>query len=115
MKRLLIILMLLPLAVLAQSYTISGTVTDDKSGETLIGATVLDATSGKGAVTNIYGRYSLTLKKGTADIKVQYVGYEMQKFRVTLDRNRELNVRLKPSLQLDEVVIVGERVGDTRS
>mgnify|MGYP002624106750 CR=1 FL=1 len=102
-------------AAMAQSYTVSGIVTDAKSGETLIGATVLDTKSGKGAVTNLYGHYSLTLKKGDVDLKVQYVGYEPQTFSITLDRNRELNVRLKASLQLDEVTIVGERVGGTRS
>ena len=76
MKRILILLtLLLPLAAGAQRYTISGTVTDAKSGETLIGATIIDAKSGKGAVTNPYGRYSLTLQKGDVDIKVQYVGY----------------------------------------
>ena len=107
--------MLMPLTLLAQSYTVSGTVTDAKSGETLIGATVLDSVSGKGTVTNPYGRYSLTLKKGTVRLKVQYVGYEAQSFDITLDRNQELNVRLKPSLQLEEVNIVAERVGGTRS
>ena len=115
MKKILLIILLFPVVVIAQNYTVSGIVTDAKSGETLIGATVVDAASGKGTVTNPYGHYSLTLKKGTVNIKVQYVGYEPQTFTVTLDRNRELSVRLKPSLQLDEVTIVGERVGDTRS
>jgi outer membrane receptor for ferrienterochelin and colicin len=116
MKRILILLtLLLPLAAVAQRYTISGTVTDAKSGETLIGATIIDNKSGKGTVTNPYGRYSLTLQKGDVDLKVQYVGYETQSFLISLDRNRELNVRLVPSVQLDEVTIVGERVGDTKS
>lgn len=115
-KRIIIVLLLLlPLAAVGQSHTISGTVVDSRSGETLIGATVVDQHSGKGAVTNPYGRFSLTLPRGEVELKVQYVGYEPQHFTFTHDRNRQLNVRLVPSVQLDEVTITAERVGDTRS
>ncbi len=100
---------------MGQNFTVSGTVTDARSGETLIGATVVDARSGKGAVTNPYGHYSLTLRKDSVDIKVQYVGYEPQFFRFALASNREINVRLAPSVQLNEVTITAERTGDTRS
>ena len=115
MKRLLILFLFLPFVALAQNYTLSGTITDSKSGETLIGATVIDTHSGKGTVTNPYGHYSLTLKKGTVEVKVQFVGYKPQTFTIELDRNRELSVKLVPSLELEEVTIVGEKVGDTRS
>ena len=108
-------LLLLPLVAAGQKYTISGTVSDTKSGETLIGATVVDSRSGKGTVTNPYGRFSLTLPRGEVELKVQYVGYEPQHFAFTLDKNRQLSVRLVPSLQLDEVTITAERVGDSRS
>ena len=108
-------LLLLPWLAMGQNFTVSGTVTDARSGETLIGATVVDARSGKGAVTNPYGHYSLTLRKDSVDIKVQYVGYEPQYFRFALASNREINVRLVPSVQLNEVTITAERTGDTRS
>lgn len=115
LKIALLLLLLSPLALVAQNYTISGTITDSKNGETLIGATVLDTKTGKGAVTNPYGRFSLTLKKDSVNIKIQYVGYETQEFELLLDKNKELNVKLKPSVMLDEVVITAERKGDTRS
>lgn len=116
-RTLIFLLLLLPLSAVAQrSYTVSGTVSDSKSGETLIGATVVDAASGKGAVTNPYGRFSLTLPAGgDVELKVQYVGYEPQFFKFTHTANRQLTVKLVPSVQLDEVVITAERVGDTRS
>ena len=115
-RLLLFLLLLSPLAAIAQSRTISGTVSDSKSGETLIGATIVDSRSGKGTVTNPYGRFSLTLPMGSeVELKVQYVGYEPQQFTFTLSANRQLNVRLVPSVQLDEVTITAERVGDTRS
>ncbi len=117
MKRLVnfLLLLLLPLAILAQTATVSGTVTDARTGETLIGATVVDTRGGKGAVTNLYGHYSLTLRRGAVTLKVSFVGYETQTFDLDLDRNRELNVKLEPSVTLREVTITAERPGDTRS
>ena len=109
-------LWLFPLSGLAQrSYTLSGTVTDARSGETLIGATVLDTRSGKGTVTNLYGHYSLTLKSDSVNLRVTFVGYEPQHFDLLLDRHHELNVRLRQSVTLDEVTITAERTGDVRS
>ena len=109
------LLLFFPAIASSQNHTISGTVTDAASGETLIGATVLDTRSGKGAVTNAYGHYSLTLKDDSVVLKVSYVGYEPQQFPMRLTQNRNISVRLKPSVQLDEVVITAERPGDTRS
>ena len=113
--RLLLLLMLAPFAAVAQNHTVSGTVVDHKSGETLIGATVLDTRSGKGTVTNLYGHYSLTLRSDSVDLRVTFVGYEPQHFSFMLQKNRELNVRLRESVTLDEVVITAERPGDVRS
>ena len=110
MKRLVnfLLLLLLPLAILAQTATVSGTVTDARTGETLIGATVVDTRGGKGAVTNLYGHYSLTLRRGAVTLKVSFVGYETQTFDLDLDRNCELNVKLEPSVTLREVTITAE-------
>ena len=105
MKRLTIslLLFLLPLVAVAQrTFTVSGTVTDVKSGETLIGATVVDTRSGKGVVTNLYGHYSLTLKSDSVDLKVSFVGYETQiipikgtTYKITLhDKQMKEAVRL---------------------
>ena len=49
------------------SFTISGYVQDDESGENLIGVSIYDKLSLKGTVTNQYGFYSLTLEEGKYD------------------------------------------------
>ena len=55
---------------------ISGKVTDAKSGETLIGSTVL-IRGVKGMATNVEGRYALTtLAPGKYTIEVKYLGYQ---------------------------------------
>ena len=114
-KMILLLLLLLPLGSMAQRYTVSGTVVDKKTGETLIGATILDTRSGKGTVTNLYGHYSLTLPKDSVNLRITFVGYEPQRFDLMLNGNKELNVQLRESVMLDEVVITAERTGDVRS
>ena len=99
----------------AQNATVSGTITDSRTGETLIGATVVDTRSGKGTVTNVFGHYSLTLKRDSVNLKVSYVGYEPQFFTFRLEKNRDLSVALAASVTLDEVTITAERVGDVKS
>ena len=59
----------------AQNGTISGIVKDKATGETLIGATVVYA-PGKGVVTDIDGKYKLSLPYGNYNIEVSYVGYQ---------------------------------------
>ena len=114
-------LLLLPLLLLlhpvlwGQTATLSGTVTDAKTGETLIGATIMDTRSGKGTVTNLYGHYSLTLKSDSVSLRVTFVGYEPQHFEMKLVKSRELNVKLRESVTLEEVTITAERTGDIRS
>lgn len=99
----------------AQNATVSGTITDSRTGETLIGATVVDTRSGKGTVTNVFGHYSLTLKRDSVSLKVSYVGYEPQFFTFRLEKNRDLSAALAASVTLDEVTITAERVGDVKS
>lgn len=47
-----------------RQYTISGFVRDSASYESLIAATVVERSSGKGSVSNNYGFYSITLPPG---------------------------------------------------
>lgn len=103
------------LTSVAQSHTISGTITDRVTGETLIGATILDSHSGKGTITNSYGRFSLTLPDGKVALTIRFVGYKPYQDTFLLSSNRELNVALDPSIVLEEVVIVGEKINGVKS
>ncbi|HOY07783.1 MAG TPA: TonB-dependent receptor plug domain-containing protein [Saprospiraceae bacterium] len=90
-------------------FTISGTVTDQSSGEYLIGATIRDVKSGKGTVTNTFGFYSLTLPSDSALIAITYIGYKPGAFQFFLDKNTAQNISLEPGSVLREVEIKGER------
>jgi hypothetical protein len=43
-------------------YTVTGTVTDERTGEPLIGATVLVRNTTRGAVADLDGRFSITIE-----------------------------------------------------
>ena len=100
---------------MAQSYTISGTVAASSSGETLISATVYDMISGKGVLTNAQGRYSLTLPNGRVVLRISYVGYKTHYDTIQLSANKELNVKLESSTQLQTVTIRADRISSHKS
>lgn len=117
-KRIKILILMLVVAmsdVLAQSYTISGTIRDASSGETLISATVYDMVSGKGALTNAQGRYSLTLPKGKVVVRISYVGYQTYFDTIQLTSDNKLDVNLEASNQLQTVTITADKVSSHRS
>ena len=102
-------------AVFAQSHTISGTVVDKETGETLIGVTVLDKHSKKGTLTDVNGRFSLTLKRDSVELSVTYVGYTPLSETFFLDANRTYHFKMVHSIELKEVVVTAERVQDVKS
>lgn len=100
---------------LGEAQTVNGTVTDKATGETLIGATILDEISGKGTVTNAHGRYSFTIHQDSVRLRVSYVGYATQLFSLKLDKATEINIRLEPAVELQAVTIRAERPTDPKS
>ena len=112
-------LILLPLLLISwglrAQHTVSGTITDHATGETLIGATVLDTRSGKGTTTNANGRYTLTLKGSDATLRITFVGYEPIYDSLKLTCNMTRNYSLRPSIQLKEVVVRAQRVNARES
>ncbi|MDR0612362.1 MAG: TonB-dependent receptor [Dysgonamonadaceae bacterium] len=89
----------------AQNYTVSGYITDEKSSETLIGASVFESGLKKGAVSNSFGFYSLTLPRGATEIHYSYVGYAPELVRFNLSKDTVINVLLKENNVLQEVTV----------
>ena len=116
MYRHIILLVLLAVApAMHAQHTISGTITDNATGETLIGATILDTRSGKGTTSNVNGRYTLTLKENTATLRITFVGYEPILDTIQLKKNTTRNYKLRPSIQLKEVVVRAQRINARES
>lgn len=93
-------------------FTLSGTLTDAATGETLIGVTVR-SDSGTGAVSNEYGFYSLTLPEGEHTFGFAYLGYVTVERRLTLRQNQKLDIALSDnSTLLNEVEIRAEKADE---
>jgi len=102
--------LILSITSFAQKYTISGYVKEAATGEDLIGANVYVKEISKGATTNNYGFYSLTLEKGEYTLIVSFIGNNDFAKTIKLDKNIKLNISLEESsIVTQEVVVTGER------
>ncbi|MCF7561720.1 TonB-dependent receptor [Sabulilitoribacter multivorans] len=89
-----------------QKFTLSGTVSEEKSNETLIGVNIIFPEIQSGATTNEYGFYSITLPEGTYKIIISYLGYETIYETIFLTENITKSFSLVDALEnLDEVII----------
>lgn len=92
-------------STLQQTKKISGVVKDE-AGETIIGANVWVKDTQTGVVTDINGRYQLTLNIPNPVLVFSYLGMKTQE--IVVGDKSEINVVLKADTeQLDEVVVVG--------
>jgi len=110
MKYLLLCFFLFPLALFAQTHTISGYVKDAETGEVLIGANVYDLKTLEGTASNRYGFFSLTLPSDSVFLRVSFVGYRPFTRTFLLLGDMEINVELQPASELEEVVIRGDAI-----
>ena len=100
-------LLLNTLWVVAQEkYTLSGTISDGSSNESLIGVTLFIPELKTGVVTNEYGFYSITIPKGTYSVRISHLGYQSLNLTLTWNENTKNNFKLFPNeTTLKEVVI----------
>ncbi len=90
---------------------VSGMVLDKTTGEPLIGATILitDGTSkengARGCITDFDGKFSIRLAKKES-VSASYIGYESVSKQIVKDEHN-LIIELKPSIELDDVVVTG--------
>lgn len=111
MKRCIFFLLIMfPLVIFGQKYTISGYIKDKSSGEELLGANVIVNEGKSGTSANSYGFYSISLPAGTYEISFSFVGYAEQKKTINLDSDKTLNIELENSAVVtQEVVVSSER------
>lgn len=90
-------------------YTVTGTVNDARTGETVVGANVyIKSNPSQGTITNVDGKFTLSLPNNQpTTLEVKFVGYFFQTVEVS-PQNRTVTVSLKEDVaNLDEVVVSG--------
>ena len=111
MRRLTLLLVSLVLlsiqSVLAQSFSVKGTVVSADDNEPMIGVTIMQEGTSNGVVTDIDGNYTIEIKGASkATLVYSYVGCVTQKHVVKAQTNT-LNITLaSDSKMMDEVVVV---------
>ena len=94
----------MPCAMYAQSYQISGKVTDAKDGSPMPGVTVQTQTK-VGVMTDFDGNYTIKANKGDV-LTYTFIGMTPQSVKVESDK--PINVALQEdNVALEEVVVVG--------
>lgn len=101
----------LPQAALAQG-TISGVITDIRSGDPLPGATVTIVGTSQGATSDMNGRYEITnVAPGTYSLRARFVGFvpmDRQNVVVTAGATAQADFGMAESaIDLGEVTVVG--------
>jgi len=92
-------------------YTVSGTIKDSSSGETLLSTAVrVKELSNVGVYSNEYGFYSLTIPEGNYTLIINPFGFVKKEIAIQLSKNQIVNIDLaKPKLdkvqELQEVKV----------
>ena len=98
------LMLLMPLSLLAQEIKVQGVV-KDPTGETVIGATVMQKGTNNGAVTDVDGNFTLTVPSN-ATLTISYIGYATQE--IAVNGKTEFSIVMEDDSQaLNEVVVVG--------
>ncbi len=116
MRKILLLIILFSSMVFAQSTgTISGKVTDAKTGEELIGVNVILKGTYYGAATDLSGKFQIiNISPGNYTVEISLIGYKTVQFtgtKVSSNKTTEINVKLEETvLTLEQdVVVIGDK------
>ena len=89
-----------------QKETISGVITDANTQETIVGASVMVKGSTQGAITDIDGKFTLSVDALPVTVVVSYIGYQKKEVKIT--SKGAIHITLAEDTQLmDEVIVTG--------
>lgn len=90
----------------AQTITVSGKITDQSDNSPLPGVNIVVQGTTNGTISDIEGKYSLSINSGNPVLLFSSIGYVSQE--VSVSSQREINVRMVEDVaSLEEVVVVG--------
>lgn len=105
-QKFLLLLLMLPLGLWAQTGALKGTVRDNTTGDPLPGVNVLVEGTQNGTSTDMDGNYTLPAVKNGSRIIFSFIGYASQ--TVSYTGQKTLDVKLaEETTQLKEVVVIG--------
>lgn len=121
MKQILTVLLFLIFSTqgFAQEGTVTGVVIDGETGEELIGANVYIRSLGQGGVTNINGKYNISVKPGVYTLEFSFITFQKQiveDVKIEEGKVLQLDIVLAPeNKELDEVVVSARRIDNNEA
>lgn len=93
---------------MAQSPNVTGRVLSAEDNEPIVGATVQIEGTNNGTVTDLDGKFTLNLPSSAKILVISFIGMETQKIDIKEKNKTDLTIKLKPSAEvLDEVLVTG--------
>ena len=98
--------LLAAVSLFAEAQKVTGSVLDAKTGEALIGVSVLEVGTTNGNITDLDGNFTISVQEG-AQLQLSYVGYHTQTINA---KKGDLGIiRLEPeAVALEDVTITGQ-------
>lgn len=103
--------LLLPIALLwsvagVAQHTVTGTVYDSNTNESLPGATISVEGTNQGTTSDLDGNFEITVETGNETLAVSFIGY--QRILIPIEGRTEIDVELTPDVFIgDELVVTG--------
>ena len=92
-------------SLFAQNIRVQGVIVDKKTGETLIGSSIIQKGTTNGTTTGINGEFTLSVPQNSV-LVVSYLGYISQEIKVTTETQLRIGLE-EVNKALDEVVVIG--------
>ncbi len=121
MKQLIFVFLLsiAPVALMAQTGSVEGVITDAGTGETLIGATAMLQGTTTGTITDFDGNFILrNITAGDYNLVISYISYEKQVVRISIKPNETLSLQVQMkslAIGVEEVTVTATRKTDTEA
>ncbi|HRI79028.1 MAG TPA: TonB-dependent receptor [Cyclobacteriaceae bacterium] len=95
---------------LSGTATLTGNISDVKSGEAIVGSSVLIENPRTGVSTDPFGHYAITLPRGRHELVIQSIGMKSTRRQIMLYGNGRLDVEVEEDvIPLKEVLVQSER------
>ncbi len=89
--------------------TLSGKISDIETTQTIPAVSIRIGGTSKGTITNANGFFQLSLQPGKYILIFSHVGYKSDSLIINLDKNKTINISLKPvQIQLSEIIVIAE-------
>lgn len=110
MRNLILLFLGLQGLLLQGQIRLGGTIKDQQTGEYLAYARISAVGNATGALSDAYGRFSLSLPRGDLQLRIQLSGYTSQEINLPLKGDTLLQIGLQPyDVELDTVSIESAR------